>query len=39
MLENRLLRGIFGLKRDEMIEVEENCIIRSSLLVPFAKYN
>jgi hypothetical protein len=38
MLENRLLRGIFGLKRDNLMEVEEDCIIKSSLLVLFAKW-
>jgi hypothetical protein len=29
MSENRVLRGIFGLKRDEMIGDWRNCIVRS----------
>jgi hypothetical protein len=28
VFENRVLRGIFGLKRDEVIEDGENCIMR-----------
>jgi hypothetical protein len=39
VFEKRLLRRIFGLKMDEMIKVEENCMMRSSQLVLFAKYN
>jgi hypothetical protein len=29
VFENRVLRRIFGGKRDEVLEVRENCIMRS----------
>jgi hypothetical protein len=29
VFENRVLRRTFGLKRDEVIEAGENCIMRS----------
>jgi hypothetical protein len=29
VVENRVLRSIFGPERDEIIEVGENCIMRS----------
>jgi hypothetical protein len=34
VFENRVLRRIFGLKRDEMVKVGGNCIMRSFITCP-----
>jgi hypothetical protein len=39
VFENRVLRRIFGLKRDEVMEIGENCIMRSFITLLFAKHN
>jgi hypothetical protein len=37
VFENRVLRRMFGLKRDK-VTVRENCIMKSSIVVLFTKY-
>jgi hypothetical protein len=39
VFENRVLRRIFGLKRDEVTEVGENYIMRSFITCTLLQYN
>jgi hypothetical protein len=39
VFENRVMRRIFGLKRDKVIEAGEICTMKSFISVLFAKYN
>jgi hypothetical protein len=36
VFENRVLRRIFGLKRDEVMGVGENCIVMSFIALPYS---